>query len=210
MLWFDTFKFGVVASLGLQYPPIGLTSANMQITGQAYGNYQYTVTHSSTLAAPTYDGFHLFDYILTSDGTFWASNNSFNNATGVYSGSANKNAITGEWVQIISSTAITITSYRITGRNDNYSDAGLPASWVLLGSTNGGSTWTTLDTQTGLTASSWSKGVYNTYTIASPSAFNTYAIVVRSTIPYPTTPASFCNRNPILRLAFNCPRYRSV
>ena len=176
----DSYRFAPI-----RYPPQGLTSASNQITGQTY-----TVTQSTSLASPTYDAFHVFDYALASDGTFWAGGTLYNGTTGIYSGASTKGGVTGEWIQLQISTALTIGSYRIAARNDAFWKNGLLDSWTLLGS-NDGTSWTTLDSRSNVAFSSWAQNTYNTYTIATPAAFTYYTIVVRKVIPESGNPSTY-------------------
>jgi len=161
----------------VQYPPAALTGSITTISGKLYGNYTYTVSNSSSFGS-IYDGWHAFDYSVGSDGTFWVSNQNYDNNTGILTvGNASKNGISGEWLQIQLSVAIGVVSYRLTPRNDVYSTSGTLNTWTFMGS-NDGTTWTNLHSQSGITLSNWISGVYNTYYISSPSNYTYYAIVI--------------------------------
>ncbi len=81
--------------------------------------------------------------------------------TGSYYSTGGLNAA---WVQIQLDAARWLASYKITNRG-NVTDAS-PKDWTLQGSNNG-STWTTVDTQTGINWASTS--LEKTFTIASGS-----------------------------------------
>lgn len=67
-----------------------------------------------------------------------------------------------------------VTDYTLTSANDNPSRD--PSDWRLLGSNDGGSTWTTLDTRTGeVFANRFQK---RSFSVASPAAFNIYRLQI--------------------------------
>lgn len=74
----------------------------------------------------------------------------------------------GEWLQIQMPTGMVLQNYSIQGRS-GYEATRTPSTFVILGS-NDGTTWTLLDTQSGVAASSYASQTVVYFTIASPGA----------------------------------------
>lgn len=79
-----------------------------------------------------------------------------------------KNGIATGWLQYAFSSPVDVASYkveRLNGHGDQFS----PVAWTMRVSTDGGSTWTTADEQSGLT--SWSDGQVRTFAISQQANF---------------------------------------
>jgi hypothetical protein len=77
------------------------------------------------------------------------------------------------WLKATYGSAQTAGSYRLTSMTGQNSRA--PGSWTLQGS-NDGSSWTTLDTQTGVTG--WLDNTPKVYTLAAPATYTQFRINV--------------------------------
>ena len=141
----------------------------------------YTASASSTAQA-AYSGsnanpWQAFDDNIT---TFWENfygGNYGYSTTGTYVGTVpsggafytttgTAGTYNGEWLQIQMPTGILLQNYSIQARGGQESSKS-PNTFVILGS-NDGTTWTLLDTQSGITAASWASQIVVTFTIASP------------------------------------------
>jgi hypothetical protein len=72
--------------------------------------------------------------------------------TGSYSTTVSGSSIGGEWIQLKFPTAVTLRSYSMYSRGTaTQSTQRMPQQWRIAGS-NDGTTWTTVDSQTGITA----------------------------------------------------------
>lgn len=80
------------------------------------------------------------------------------------------------WIQYEFEAAKTVRIYRITGCEDNILFAHSPENWELQGSNNG-SSWTTLDSQSGIDFEESSPETKE-FTIASPAAYKFYRLTV--------------------------------
>ena len=91
--------------------------------------------------------------------------------------------IYGAWLEITAPSAFVLTSYNLLWINDI--PASIPDNWVIAGSTDGGTTFTLVDTQVGQYANAFSvNGVYNVSSWSLPlntTAYTTYRIVISKT-----------------------------
>lgn len=76
------------------------------------------------------------------------------------------------WLRYTLQTAAVVTKYSITSANDI--PARDPKNWVLEGSNNGGTSWTTLNTKTGVTFSS--RFQTQTFSFSNSTAYKTYQL----------------------------------
>jgi hypothetical protein len=165
------------ATSAYEYPPAPLSGASTNITAARVASAigTYTVSHSTNSS----NGFRAFDKM---DGTAWTTNTSIysnTNYTGsvstTFSTSSGSATISGEWLQITLPTAIVLQSYSIRA-NANES---APATWVLLGSNNGGTSWTLVDDQRSQWyGSSWWSRRFFTFAVSSGQAYSTYRIAI--------------------------------
>ena len=146
-----------------EYPPIALNSlsgtstySTQNISGFLYGNGSYIVS-SSTANSATYPISRSFDKVNPSGENYWASANTYNTTTGLYTGSVSTSYIgydlsssnyLGEWVQFQLPYSIIPSSYLLINQVNStigVSSRG-PKNFILLGSTNG-INWNLLDSE---------------------------------------------------------------
>lgn len=135
------------------------------------------VASASTIWDPSYEPFKAFDNNITSE---WFSGQAplYNLSTpGTYSGAVSTTVsgapVLGEWIQL-AFTSVIVHSYTITV-NTTYRNNAAPTSWVVAGSSNGGSTWTTLDTKTRV----WTGNTSQSYNLSAPLEINAIRFIVR-------------------------------
>ena len=116
--------------------------------------WTYTALASSEFSA-SYEARKWFDWITSSNTVGWAA------------------SWTTWWLRILLPSAVKIYKYRIFPRGTGITDS--PTAWTFEGSNNG-STWTTLDTQTGI--SWWVVGTFKEF----PSIFTTNFLYYRINI----------------------------
>lgn len=107
---------------------------------------------------------------ITSEGDWWFA---FDRELGnTWFGDSNAVSLGTEWIQFRFTTGPKIiTAYRLTSHVIEFQTA--PSGWVLRGSNNG-TTWTDLDTKTGITG--WVDYVSRTFYIPSPGSYAYYRI----------------------------------
>jgi len=180
-----------------KYPPIGLLKGDWNITGQTYGNGEYSVTASNG----TSNTFRLFDdqwltdtYFTGPAATIW------NLTTGAYTGTlttlaTNNISYPGAWVQLrmpVSIMLTTVTLIRV------YSFAA-PSVFVILGSTDG-NIWDVVFNQS--TTATYSP--FNYFSVDPTNTnFYSYFRVVVSNIANPHTT---CNLGEILFFGVEVPQ----
>ena len=76
----------------------------------------------------------------------------------------------------LGSVAKVVTEYSMTAGTYTSWQARAPKAWTLQGSNDGGSTWTTVDTQTNQTG--WTQNGTLTFTVSSPGAYKVYKVVI--------------------------------
>lgn len=176
------------------YPPVALTSAadtnlnginaSQTVSGQLYGNGAYSVTASSYYI-PDNNAYpwQVFD-ASDGTGTAWTPGGTFYMGTGgLYSGTVTTtvsgSSVAGEWIQIKLPEAIVLRYYYL---HTWLELSRFPISFVLAGSTNG-STWTTIDSKTGIaTTANVSAGSGRFFSVSTlPSAYQYFRFIALST-----------------------------
>jgi hypothetical protein len=87
--------------------------------------------------------------------------------------------VQGAWLEITAPSAFILTSYNLLWLNDV--TASIPDDWVIAGSTDGGTTFTLVDTQTDQYNTFVANGLYNISSWSLPlntAAYTTYRIVI--------------------------------
>lgn len=181
-----------VAAPILEYPPDNRITGNItqttgtiivQVSGADYGNGIYTFAASSVYNSGVYfPPSYLFESITQffSTDSFWATDNLYNNATGVYTGTVttiaqNGTSYQGEWVQIGLSQSIVLSSYIILPRQHNSLwPQRSPNTFVILGS-NDGLTWNLVDMETSI--GNWTSSA-KTFTVNSSVAYRLYRMII--------------------------------
>ena len=178
-----------VITLNGTHTEVALTSAS-----QISGSTTYTVTSSSN--SFTNNGFNnwkVYNHEATTNG--WHTTNSFSPSTLQYTGSDNLNSVNGEWNKLYISIGSIINGVQIVGRsvsNEANPDRQAPQSWEVLASTDD-SSWISLHSSS--TAMTYNGGVGHTETFSNTTAYNYYAILVKS-VKGPNAP--FCAINEII------------
>ena len=155
----------------IEYPTSALSSAAN--SGETIAGITYTTTASSNSYGEIWKA---FDKTTPGHSTFWHSNeNVYDSTSGAYTGSNSLGSVSGEWIKLQLSTAITPTSVNITGRVSYDNQA--PDSWEILGSTNN-SSWTSLLSST--VHATYNGGSGHTVSISGASAYTYLALVVKA------------------------------
>lgn len=174
------------------YPPAALTgnlysststpTSNISsVSGQSYGNGNYTTTSSSSYNTGAYP-YYLFDKTTTG----WACSGPppYNSITGLYtstySTTVSGSAVLGEWIDILLPNSIILTSYTIIARTDATGYVQSPYTWIIAGTNNAGSTWTQVDSQTNIIFTS---GQINQFITTNTISYNEYRIIIKSIQP---------------------------
>ena len=148
----------VTGTTVVEFPPAPLTANTQTRSGYAYGNGAYAL--STTLTAMTgYDVFNMTSADLSLASSFCA----LNPAHSVNGGNGTQ---TFDIVYQLPS-AIQLTSYKM---GNNNSIVQLPTSWTLYGS-NDGTSWTSLDVQTGQV---FLISVIKSFTVTGASRYSRY------------------------------------
>jgi hypothetical protein len=177
------------------FPPTGFTSAvtnpggnqyNQTLTGYPFGGAGAYTSNCSSWAPDqnTPRPWKAFDY---ETGTWWENNYGVSpgyNAIGAtatsnaYSGSytttVSGSSIGGEWLQLGLPTAIVLYSYSMYNRAF-FNGSRMPYQWVVAGS-NDGTTWTTVDVETGIT---WTSAT-QTFTTTSTTPYLYFRMIVQA------------------------------
>ena len=167
---YNSASLGGIVNNQVRYPEAAL-SANSSLNCVASSSSVFS-------GAQNYLAWKAFNYTKDSESIFASSDNTYNTSTGAYTGSVSTTvsgtSYAGEWVQIQLPFAIRALQYIVTCR-PGYETTQSPNSWVLVGSTDG-STWTLLDSQSGI--SNWSSSIQSqTYITKNTSAFSYYRMI---------------------------------
>jgi hypothetical protein len=115
---------------------------------------------------------------VSGDDYYPDTGNPFGNLSTVVSGVS----VFGAWLQITAPSAFILTSYNLLWVNGR--SASIPDSWVIAGSTDGGTTFTRVDTQLGQFPTFVDNGLENVSSWSLPlntRAYTTYRIIVTMT-----------------------------
>ena len=167
-------------TLGLQYPPRGLTANEDIVTGQVYGNGRYRARATTTWSSTTNLAFTAFDGLTTQNGT-WASATLMGSVVGntivanntYTSFGFNTN---GEAVMIELPEETAINAYRILTRSAG--DNQEPRDWILYGSYDG-ITWSQIDARTNEIPRILKGMPIGNYVINNIVAYKHYALLVQ-------------------------------
>jgi hypothetical protein len=168
----------------LAFPPVftlgsGSSTVNLSygsISGASYGNGQYVANGSSNNGANRYPMNAIG--LAGANGIGWFSSVVYS-ATGAYQGSNSLNGISGEWVTFTFPVSIILTSFSYW----NFLSYG-SNTFSILGSTNSGTSWTTLYT-TPTPLGPTNINFNGTFTVNIPGItipYNTFGVVVSSVI----------------------------
>ena len=159
---------GTVPSLTqAQFPPSAMTSAAVVSGGgliftQTLSGGFYAGQYVASCSRYDYGWSPIGAFDLTNSLPIWQVNSAY--TTGKYTGATTTAGYGGEWIQLQVPSLVKITSY--------YINSVWTSDFVLLGSTDA-STWTLIDTQTGLT-----NGQLKTITGLNPSYYSYYRFVI--------------------------------
>lgn len=133
----------------LEYPPSAMTANTTNITGQSYGNGNYTASITSAQNGQAWNAFNKqYDGFLVR--TAFCNENIYNSITGFYAGTASNSTTMsgsnyfGEHLTIVLPSNIILTRYDYTSHIEPLTRCG--NTWVVGGSTDG-INWTLLDTR---------------------------------------------------------------
>jgi len=176
------------------FPPTGFTSAvtnpggnqfNQTLTGYPFGGSGTYTANCSSFAGDVNQPrpWKVFDYDTL---TWWENNygvetgyngigaTSANTYSGSYTTTVSGSAVGGEWIQLGFPTAIVLYSYSMYNRF-GYNGFRMPYAWTVAGS-NDGTTWATVDSQTGII---WTSAT-QTFTTTSTTTYLYFRLIVRA------------------------------
>jgi hypothetical protein len=175
--------FDTSSANGFEFPPFAMTANTTTRFDAKYGNGTY-VASASTIQNSSYPASSAFAKVNATLSNCWASSNTYDSSTGVYTGStfttpsAGSNYL-GEYLQIQVPEPMTLESLQFSSRNST--SRGDPKSWAIYGSMDG-VTFTELFATT--TEPSWEIATLRTYTISSNSnmvPYSYYRLAVNET-----------------------------
>jgi hypothetical protein len=185
--------------LGQKYPPVPMTAATTNITGQSYGNGVYVASASSEFVSRYEQSYAFgafnnmtepppgaFDNLDSKPPGAIVNPSIWNTASAGYNpsyrGGFSTNVkdvgnVGGEWVDLLLPAPILLTSYSLQTRNNGlYTQT--PSTWLIVGSNDGGKTWIQLDTQSNITYTQNEKKFFD---IKNPSIlYNKYRIIIKA------------------------------
>jgi hypothetical protein len=172
--------FETSSASGFEFPPFAMTTDTTTRFDAKYGNGTY-VASASTIQNSSYPASGAFAKVNATLSNCWASSNTYNSSTGVYTGSvftthsAGSNYL-GEHLQIQVPEPMTLNNLQFSSRNST--TRGDPKSWAVFGSMDG-ATFTQLFATT--TEPSWAIATPRTYTISSVVPYSYYRLAVNET-----------------------------
>ena len=158
-----------VAKVNAKYPT-GTFSTYTSIYGVASASTEYPPGGDNPFAWKAFDG-------LSTSPNYWASGANYTQGiartTGTVTVAGGTNYY-GDWLQIQLPASFVPTGYALVAQQGIVNT---PGTWYVFGSADG-STWTLLDTRSGIASATFTNFVYNTYTITgATTSYNYYRIV---------------------------------
>lgn len=157
------------------YPSAALTANTTAVTGQPYGNGTYVVTASSQYEGGVEQAWNAFDLTLAP----WTSQSSL---TANYStsnvGPSNTTITGGDWLQITLPRPIQLDAYTIM---QVYETDRFPKVFYVLGSNNGGTSWTVVDYRNLTVCPAKSTETVSFKVPGAPALYSTYRLHVQQT-----------------------------
>jgi hypothetical protein len=159
----------------MAFPPAAMTTYTTNLSSAAWGKGTYVASASSEFGGGNVEvSWKAFNNLSTGITTTYTSTAVWVYATGAYSGSVLTTVSgidrAGEWIQLQMPQPILLSYYLITSISTRY-----PNTMYLAGS-NDGTTWTLLDSQSGL---SWSTTTL-VFTVNSTTSYSYYRLIVNS------------------------------
>ena len=158
-----------VAKVNVKYPT-GTFSTYTSVYGVVSASSEYPPGGDNPYAWKAFDG-------LTASPNYWASGANYTQGiartTGTVTVAGGTNYY-GDWLQIQLPVSFVPSGYALVAQQ---AIVNTPGTWYVFGSTDG-STWTLIDTRSGIASSTFTNFVYNTYTITgATTSYNYYRIV---------------------------------
>ena len=183
-----------------------------------HGNGTYFTSPSSTIPGITYQAshvsvghepYHAFDGLYYSSNGAWETNKRYDISSGIYNGTTTTTGVVGlgtvngDWIELdLSSSALVQEYYVAVDLSNNYTNqpgkvnrngGSIPATWVVLGSNNGGTIWNVLDSYDWYNGDgvAGNNGVAGGYTFVVRNLFNhsttytRYRMVIQRVFAYP-------------------------
>jgi hypothetical protein len=184
-----------------EYPPIGIGNGDtwtkdaadtiLGINNVTYRKYKYTVSGAGygngQYVAWSNDILSYNDSTSTYNSDEWPPSGPFDkrvgssslksgwHSTGSFSYSSTADATTPAYLAIKLPDVIVLKQYSIQSRDGCCTDQ-VPSKWDLQGSSDKGTTWTTIDSRSGVTT--WSLVETKTFDVTNTTAYQTYRILV--------------------------------
>ena len=185
------FSSNIATQVYNTYPPpasaSAFTTSNVTVSGQLYGNGLYTMSVTSQIDA-FQNSWQVFDASMTSR---WQTGARYQTGTGNYIGSSNTLAsgsnIAGEWLQVSLPISVSLSNMRMLYNSNSVDIRYSPRDFALVGSSNSGSNWDLLMSQTnytGWTYTATASNQANSFAISNSNAYNTLRLVINKTSNY--------------------------
>ena len=172
---------------GVKYPIAAMTSDTTTFAGTGLGCGTYRTTYSSTWSTNVHQGWKAFNNtVIDANDIYHISDNVSYYNVGAYAGptttTISGSSYGGEWLQIELPHPIRLIRYSLLSRI-NYPTQG-PSVWKIAES-NDNSTWTEVDTESGITG--WVNNVAKTFTTTNSTVAYKYYRMVCNQISNPAT-----------------------
>jgi len=158
-----------VAKVNVKYPT-GTFSTYTTVYGIASASSEYPPGGDNPYAWKAFDG-------ISTSPNYWASGANYTQGVARTTGTvtvAGGVSYYGDWLQIQLPVSFVPTGYALIAQQ---AIVNTPGTWYVFGSTDG-STWTLLDTRSGVASSTFTNFVYNNYTITGATAAYSYYRIV--------------------------------
>jgi len=149
----------------------------------SYNGETYIANGGSSGAGSAFQNVFLRAVVAVEGAPKYVSGSDYDSETGIANGILSTVvsgvSVEGAWLEITAPSAFVLTSYNLLWLNGV--SAGIPDDWVIAGSTDGGATFTLVDTQIGQVATFVANGLTNVSSWSLPlntRAYTTHRIIV--------------------------------
>ena len=174
--WCTLFVQSVATTGGdLVFPSHALTALSTTFSSEYYDAGTYEVSGSSSFVGVSYPAYYAFDRdVATYYHTYEPIYSTGSYSGSVYTTATDGNNYYGEYLQIKMPCTIRLTAMKMRGR-DGLESYRMPRTMYLLGSSNAGSTWTLIESWSGLT--DWSTNTRTLNLTSNSVYYSSYRMV---------------------------------
>ena len=165
-----------------RFPPAALTGATSDLGHhQGPGAGVYVVQASNANISGGFHPFKAFDHSVSGPNSWITVSGMYDSVTGEPIVGTSLGGVTGQWISITCPMSIRLVRYTMTAWCSGSTFA-RPASWTILGRTDGDASWEVVDERDDVPVPS-ACGFYPEFDTSTMASYRSFAMVIRKTVP---------------------------